>query len=201
MKTLEMPVPEPGSRQRHTFFALCATTLLIALFVPSQVIAYTPVPAKTVQSCDKTGQCKDIHYPAWPNAGACTRFLRQWRNYYDNDESLDACTDFMGFDKYCADRDAYIVIDYVDAPGTWHGTTRILKCSPNFHADSIGDQFIHIWTGIGEGLITAAPFVAEGVLAVTCAYGQLYACAVLALEVSAQAGLKIPGEVGDAVYI
>jgi len=50
-------------------------------------------------------------------------------------------------------------------------------------------------------LLTAAPFVAEGVLAVTCAYGQIYACAVLALEVSDQAGLKIPTEVGDAIYV
>ncbi len=175
-----------------------ALGLVLAMLsvAPSTTLAYTKIPAKTVHSCNNTGQCKDTYYPEFPNAGACTRFFRQWRNGYDNDNAIEACTDFMGMNKYCADHDSYVAVGFV--PQT---DFRTLHCSPRYHSDSIGDQIIHIWTGIGEGLLTAAPFVAEGVLGVTCVYGQIYACAVLALEVSDQAGLKIPTEVGDAIYI
>jgi hypothetical protein len=138
----------------------------------------------------------------FPNAGACTRYFRAW-HFGDgtHEDKVDVCLDFMGVNKYCADRDAFVSVGYVDATGAPGGDLRVLKCSPLSHSDSIGDQFVRIWTGIGEGLITAAPFVAEGVLALTCVYGQIYACAVLALQVSEQAGLKVPGEVGDAIYI
>ena len=184
-------------------FALATTTLLIALFAPSEAAAYKKWPAGVVHSYNsKTGKTTDIPYPEFPNAGGCTRLFRQWSGGYDDDEKVDACVEFMGITKYCADRDSFVAVVAVrDDANTWRGGKRILQCSPKYQADSIGDQFIHIWTGIGEGLLTAAPFVAEGVLAVTCAYGQIYACAVLALEVSDQAGLKIPTEVGDAIYI
>ncbi len=175
--------------------------LLLGLAVSSEAQAYTPTPARTVRQCDSAGRCKDVYIAAFPNAGACTRFFRQWRDGYEDDEKMDACTDFMGINKYCDDRGAYAAVTTVSAPGTWRGDVRVLKCTPKYHADTIDEQFIHIWTGIGEGLLTAAPFVGEGVLAVTCLYGQIYACAVLALEVSDQAGLEIPTEVGDALYV
>jgi hypothetical protein len=195
----------PAVRPFRPLLARAALTPLVALLLataPSIALAYKTWPAGVSHHYDpKTGKTTDVPYPAFPNAGGCTRLFRQWSGGYEDDDRMEACIGFMGVDKYCADRDSHVVTGYIEAPGTWQGSSRTLKCSPNYHADSLGDQFVHIWTGIGEGLLTAAPFVAEGVLGVTCLYGQIYACAVLALEVSDQAGVKIPTEVGDALYI
>jgi hypothetical protein len=182
-KWVSLKIARSGKGQERRYGHLLALSVAVALvLVTSLAAAADPQP--------------------FPNAGACTRYFRAWHLGNDNyQDKVDVCLDFMGINKYCADRDAFVAVGYVDATGAPGGELRTLKCSPRYHSDSIGDQFVHIWTGIGEGLITAAPFVAEGVCALTCVYGQIYACAVLSLQVSAQAGLEIPGEVGDAIYI
>ncbi len=143
-----------------------------------------------------TGPCHDVLYPAIPNAGFCTRAFSEWsRGSASHDDDVDVCLDFMGITKYCADRDAYTAAH--DNPDG----TRIIGCQPRSHPDTLGEQFVHIVTGVGQGLVAAAPFVGEAVAAAACVYGQIYACAVLALDVSTQAGLEIPGEVGQAIQV
>lgn len=182
-----------------------AMVLLVAILssAPSPALAYKTWPAGVSRMYDsKTRTTKEIPYPAFPNAGGCTRLFRQWSHGYEDDEKLTSCIEFMGLTKYCADRNAAVAVYVVrDDTDKWTNTKRVLQCQVQSEDDSVGDQFIRIFTGIGEGLLTAAPFVGEGVLAVTCLYGQVYACAVLALEISDQAGVRIPTEVGDAIYI
>ena len=190
-------------------FVLASATLFIGLAAPARAeFKYYSRPASTEHVCVHdargavVGPCHDVFHPAFPNAGDCTRLFVAWSRGYENDDQVDSCINFMGVDKYCNDRDAAVyAVEVSDAENSRRGVSRILKCLPHVHSDDVVDQFIHIWTGIGEGLLTAAPFVGEAVLAVTCAYGQIYACAVLALEVSDQAGVRIPTEVGDAIYI
>ena len=53
-----------------------------------------------------------------------------------------------------------------------------------------------MWTGPQARRYVPLP---NGVLALTCAYGQIYACAVFSLQASGQAGLEIPGAVGKGI--
>src|SRR5258705_7966693 len=71
------------------------------------------------------------------SAGSCTRFFVRWAKdfSFENDQVQLACRDVMGIDKFCADRDSRVVVGYLDAPGTFEGQTRTLKCTPSFHPD------------------------------------------------------------------
>lgn len=209
MSALEQHAFGHGLLRQRRLIVLAMAMLVFALSPPARAdIKDVLRPATTKKVCEHdargaiTGPCHDVFVPAFPNAGECTRYFRAWHlGDTGHEDNVDACIDFMGLTQRCKDMDAYVTTGYVDAPGTWNGDLRILQCTRNHHPDDIVDQFVHIWTGIGQGLITAAPFVAEGVLLGACAYGQIYACAVLALEVSDQAGIRIPTQVGDALYI
>ncbi|MDB6163900.1 MAG: hypothetical protein JWL98_1332 [Xanthomonadaceae bacterium] len=135
-----------------------------------------------------------------PDAGACTRLFRQWRRGYDDDAKMDVCTDLMGINQYCAAHDSFVAVGY-DRDQTY----RYLVCAPFSHPDSIGEQFVHLATGIAEGVadafVAAAPFVGEAISGAACVYGQIYACAVLALEISGDAGVPIAGVTGEAIGI
>ena len=180
-------------------FVMASATLFIGLSTPSRAeLKDVYKPAYTEHVCVHdahgavVGPCHDVFRPAIPNAGFCTRAFRAWSaGSISHDDDVTVCEEFMGYNKYCADRGMF-----AGSRENPDGTLAIV-CKPPYHHDTIDEQFVHIWTGIGEGLLTAAPFVAEGVLAGTCLFGQIYACAVLALEVSDQAGLKIPGQVGN----
>ncbi|MCX7042002.1 MAG: VCBS repeat-containing protein [Gammaproteobacteria bacterium] len=183
--------------------ALAVAMLVMALPTPSRAeLKDVYKPAYTEKVCVRDsrgaiiGPCHDVLHPAIPNAGFCSRALLAWsKGSVWHDDDVTVCTEFMGYNKFCADR-GMSVGSREDPDGRL-----AIVCRPPYHHDTIDEQFVHIWTGIGEGLLTAAPFVAEGVLAGTCLFGQVYACAVLALQVSDQVGLKIPGEVGKAIYI
>lgn len=162
--------------------------------------AYTK-PAYTTQTCvldpqEASGRrCRDIFHPAFPNTGQCTYYFNQFHRGFPVGDSVDSCVGYMGITKHCEDL------------GMHWGTrenpdgTIDLICRPPYDHDDFGEQFVHIWTGIGQGLITAAPFIGEAVAAAACLYGQIYACAILALNVSTQAGVEVPGEVGEVITI
>ncbi len=209
MRSLERHAAGPGSLRLRSLIVLATAVLVMAFSSPSRADLKDVIrPARTVSVCEHdshgaiTGPCHDVLIPAFPNAGECTSYFRKW-HFGDtgHEDNVDVCLDFMGITKYCNDRDASVTVGYVAAPGTWNGDLRILQCTARSHPDDVVDQFVRIWTGIGQGLITAAPFVGEAVAAAACIYGQIYACAVLALDVSTQAGLKIPGEVGEAIQV
>jgi hypothetical protein len=136
----------------------------------------------------------------FPNPGACTRFFRAWRAGHDDDAKLDACMNLMGINQYCANHDSFVAVGYEN-----DGNSRYLVCSPLSHPDSVGDQFVHLVNGIGQGLgdafVAAVPFVGPVVAGVGCMYGQVYACAVLALEISDAAGAPLAGVAGEAFAI
>ena len=199
-----MPVPVLSRRlTTPAAFAIVLAILAMALPTPSRAeLKDVYKPAYTEKVCVRdmhgavVGPCHDVFHPAIPNAGFCSRAFLAWSTgSISHDDDVTVCLDFMEINKYCADRGMF-----AGSREDPNGRLAIV-CKPPYHHDTIDEQFVHIWTGIGEGLLTAAPFVAEGVLAGTCLFGQVYACAVLALEVSDQVGLKIPGEVGDAIYI
>ena len=178
-----------GLQRRRRWIVLAAALLVVALSTPSRAeLKDVFKPAYTERVCVHDahgaiiGPCHDALHPAVPNAGFCTRAFREWsRGSAWHDDDVTVCLDFMGINKFCADRDMYAG-SHENADGTL-----AMVCLPHYQHDSIDEQFVHIWTGIGEGLITAAPFVGEAVAAAACIYGQFYACAVLALDVSTQA--------------
>jgi len=192
-----------GSPRLRSLNVLAVAILVMVLPTPARAeLKDVYKPAYTEKVCVRdargaiVGPCHDVLHPAIPNAGFCTRAFLEWsKGSPRHDDDVTVCMEFMGINKYCADRGMFAG-SREDPDGRL-----AIVCKPPYHHDTIDEQFVHIWTGIGEGLLTAAPFVAEGVLAGTCLFGQVYACAVLALQVSEQAGLKIPGEVGDAIYI
>ncbi len=131
------------------------------------------------------------------HASVCSAIFRSWSGGNDNIyyEYLQDCQNFMGITAYCAARDAGVVIGYSDSGRFYH-------CSP--HADSdndVFDQFVHIWTGIGQGLGEAAVativYSPEIIQGYACLDGVAFACASLAADLAVRAG-AVPPEVEGA---
>lgn len=175
------------------------TTFLLPLLMALPFSA--PVRAGSASGDIVVGMAENGALLAYvPDAGACTRFFRQWRHFYDDDAKMSVCQDLMGINQYCAAHDSFVAVGY-DRDQTY----RYLVCAPYSHPDSIGDQFVHIGKGLGEGIadafVAAVPFVGPVISGLACVYGQVYACAVLALEISDAAGVPIAGVAGEAVAI
>ena len=140
--------------------------------------------------------------PGSVDAPTCTRFFRQWaRQVIEDDAKLTACEAFMGITQYCAERDAFPAPTYNDDQ-----SRRVLACAPYGHPnDDLVAQFDHLATGIGQGLADAAvgvaPFVGPVIEGAGCAYGVVFACAVLAVDIAEAADPQIPSVVGEALQL
>jgi len=135
------------------------------------------------------------------HAAYCSDILRRWSGGDDliPDVSLQGCEDFLGITAYCTSKGGGITIGYppqAESP-------RFLQCTPGSSGDDgVLDQFVHIWTGIGEGLADAAvvtlvysPVIIQGY---ACLSGVLFACASLAVDLAVQAD-ALPPEWADAI--
>jgi hypothetical protein len=138
------------------------------------------------------------------HAAYCSNVFRAWsrgQGGLDTDDKspLATCTDYMGIKRYCEAKNLMVAVSTL--PQT---TNRILVCSERFHPDNVVDQFVHIWTGIGQGLgdaavatIAYAPQIVQGY---ACLDGVAFACASLAVDLASRA-VKLPPEIKDAVDI
>jgi hypothetical protein len=106
---------------------------------------------------------------------------------------------FLGIKAYCDSHDhAYVTVGY--PPQAYF--PRFLQCTSRSDSEDVVDQFVHIWTGIGQGLADAAvatvvylPEITQGV---ACLDGVMFACASLAVDLSARA-VDLPPELEVAV--
>lgn len=130
------------------------------------------------------------------HAAACSAVFRSWSggNALIEDQRLQDCLDFMGLTAYCDARDAGVTIGYSDSG-------RFFRCSSRAGSNDVVDQFIHIWTGIGQGLGEAAVativYSPEIIQGYACLDGVAFACASLAVDLAVRAD-AIPPEVQDA---
>jgi hypothetical protein len=176
---------------------LCLSRIRIPLLTAGLVVISGMAVASPVSSATLVTMASNAASQGFPNAGTCTRIFRAWRNFeFEEDPRMDVCQDFMGINQYCAAHDSFVAVGY-DRDQTY----RYLVCAPYSHPDSIGEQFLHLAKGIGEGFVAAVPFVSGAVTGLACASGQIYACAVLALELSDAAGVPIAGVGGEALAI
>jgi hypothetical protein len=136
------------------------------------------------------------------HAAYCSNIFRAWsggRDGLDLDEKspLATCIDFMGITAYCDNKGANVGVGYL--PQT---ETRILQCTARGHSDDVVDQFIHIWTGIGQGLGEAAVatlvYSPEIVQGYACLDGVAFACASLAVDLAGRI-IELPPAIKDAV--
>ncbi|WP_159017260.1 hypothetical protein [Cognatiluteimonas profundi] len=192
MKSSANGRPAPRRPWSGYLLPLLVALLVLPLSPPSRAQAMPGTMLATMAS--------DAASQAFPNPGACTRLFRAWRAFHDDDAKMDVCLNLMGINQYCAAHDSFVAVGY-DRDQTY----RYLVCAPYSHPDSVGDQFVHLATGIAQGVadafIAAVPFVGAAVSGVACVYGQIYACAVLALEISDAAGVPIAGVAGEAIGI
>ena len=175
----------------------CWSGIRVPLMTTALVLFSSTAAAGAMSSSVVVAMASDAAANPFPSAGMCTRIFRGWRHFqFEQDPRLDVCLDFMGINQYCAAHDSFVAVGY-DRDQTY----RYLVCVPISRPDSIGEQFVHLATGIGEGFVAAVPFVSAAVTGVACVYGQIYACAVLALEISDAAGVPIAGVGGEALAI
>jgi len=129
------------------------------------------------------------------HAAACTRYFRAW-SYGDelHNDQVDECQDYMGITSHCDQMDHAIVTVGYPPQAT---TPRFLQCSPRAAPDDVIEQLVHITKGVGEGLVTAAPFVALVVQGYACLDGVVFACGTIAVDVGERLEL-IPDEVKQA---
>jgi hypothetical protein len=133
-----------------------------------------------------------------PMAGRCTQFYRGLKNGryvpYRDDQLFADCNRIMGWDQYCASRDAFIVFTYAT-----NGTVNGMSCQPYSRDLSPGEELELLVTGIAEGLAdaftAAAPFLTPVISGIACINGVLYSCAILALDVADLAGAGAPAGV------
>ena len=96
-------LPLPLFRPLVIRAALVPLVALLAATSPSTALAYKTWPAGVTHHYDsKTGKTTDVPYPAFPNAGGCTRLFRQWSGGYEDDDKMDSCIEFMGVAKEAA---------------------------------------------------------------------------------------------------
>ena len=138
------------------------------------------------------------------HAAYCSNVFRAWsggQGGLDTDEKspLATCSDFMGITAYCDSKNAGVAVGYI--PQT---TIRVLQCSERGHPENVVEQFVHIWTGIGQGLGEAAvasyayaPQILQGY---ACLDGVAFACASLAVDLASRA-ISLPPELKDAIDI
>jgi hypothetical protein len=133
------------------------------------------------------------------HAAHCSNVFRVWSHGQDGlDDPLQKCADFMGITAYCESKNAYVATGY--PPGS--ETDRFLQCRERSGSNDVVDQFVRIWTGIGQGLGEAAvativfsPEIGQGL---ACLDGVVFACATLAVDLGARA-VELPPEIADAV--
>ncbi|MEJ0087177.1 MAG: hypothetical protein WDO72_15995 [Pseudomonadota bacterium] len=133
------------------------------------------------------------------HAAACSNAFRSWSNGNQGIESqVDECVHFMGIWQHCEDRRAYVSVGYPPQSESH----RFFQCTAKNDRNNVVDQFVHIWTGIGQGLGEAAvativysPEIAQ---AYACLDGVAFACAALAVDLAARA-IELPPEIRDAV--
>jgi hypothetical protein len=110
----------------------------------------------------------------------CSIVFRGWSyGDVDHDDKFLECIDFMGIKAHCASLGGGVGQEYPQK-GVH---PKFLKCVFPSEPDDVLDQIEHIATGVAQGLVTAAPFVALGAQAIACVDGVLFACGTLALEV------------------
>jgi hypothetical protein len=131
--------------------------------------------------------------------GNCVYFFRAWQ-HGDEDHPLqmEACQELMGLNAYCNAHNAFVGIFYI--PQTDH---RYLDCAPRAGPDDLGTQFKFLVNGIAQGaeqgFIAAAPFFGAAAAGISCVYGAIFACGVLALDVAQAAGVPLAGVGGAAL--
>jgi hypothetical protein len=133
------------------------------------------------------------------HAAACSHIFRIWsRGQNGLDTQLQECMDYMGITAYCDAKNAYVTVGYPPQSES----NRFLQCTERTGSNDVVDQFVHIWTGIGEGLRDAAvativysPLIIQGY---ACLDGVVFACASLAVDIGSRV-VELPPEIGDAV--
>jgi hypothetical protein len=133
------------------------------------------------------------------HAAYCSNVFRVWsRGREGIDGPLTECQNFMGITAYCESKGAYVTVGY--PPQSESG--RFLQCTARSGSNNVVDQFVHIWTGIGQGLGEAAVativYSPEIIQGYACLDGVVFACASLAVDLGAR-GLDLPPEIKDAV--
>jgi len=133
------------------------------------------------------------------HAAHCSGVFRAWsRGQEGLDDRLQECQDFMGITAYCNAKNAYVSVGYPPQSES----NRFLQCTARSGSNGIVDQFVHIWTGIGEGLGEAAVativYSPEIIQGYACLDGVVFACASLAVDIGARV-VELPPEIADAV--
>ncbi|MEO8019315.1 MAG: hypothetical protein ABI769_16010 [Pseudomonadota bacterium] len=133
------------------------------------------------------------------HAAHCSHVFRIWSHGLDGlDDPLQACIDFMGITAYCAAKNANVTVGYPPQSES----NRFLQCTARSGSNNVVDQFVHIWTGIGQGLGEAAVativYSPEIIQGYACLDGVVFACASLAVDLGARA-VELPPAIQDAV--
>jgi hypothetical protein len=133
------------------------------------------------------------------HAAACSSLFRSWsRGMEFADEQLQGCLDFMGLTAYCESKQAYVTTGYPPQSES----NRFFQCTSKTNPDDVVDQFVRLWTGIGQGLRDAAvatfTYSPQIIQAYACLDGVVFACATLAVDLGSRA-VDLPPEIADAV--
>jgi hypothetical protein len=133
------------------------------------------------------------------HAAHCSHVFRSWSHGLEGiDDELQDCEKFMGITAYCESKGASVTTGY--PPGS--ESNRFLQCTAHSGSNDVVDQFVHIWTGIGQGLGEAAVativYSPEIIQGYACMDGVVFACASLAVDLGARA-VELPPELKDAV--
>ena len=125
------------------------------------------------------------------HAAFCTARFKGWSNGNDlHQDDVDACIEFMGIAAHCNSLKSFVSTGYPPQAVL----PRFLQCSLRAEPETVVEQIVHIGTGVVEGMVIAAPFIALGAQAVACAEGVLFACGTVAVDLAERGGV-IPDEV------
>jgi hypothetical protein len=132
--------------------------------------------------------------------GDCMRWFRRWRNGAVETFMEDNCLWIMGIEQFCRDHQAFVTPALDSAGRRSH-----FKCAGYATEETFLEELEHLVRGIGQGLetatVAAAPYFGLVVSAVACGKGVIFACAALATDAAALAGLQLPAEAGEAAAI
>ena len=143
----------------------------------------------TIRMVDGSGSGMPLTRPNYgpiygSHAAYCSDIFRHWSSITPDGETTD-CLDFMGLTKYCADRDAYVVVQY-----TGNNYKPIFNCQQNYHSDSFLWQFEEIVramaNAVHDAFVAIAPMLDIAIDTTACADEVVFACVSLAVDVAGQ---------------